>query len=56
MIFEVLEVPGDDLEAISEMKAGKGGLEGRLRVPFCRFGQIFEILRVPWGGNFWLKL
>ena len=51
MIFEVLEVPGDDLEAISEMKAGKGGLEGRLRLPFCRFGQIFEILRVPLGSH-----
>ena len=52
IIFEVPEVSGDDLETISEMKAGKGALEGRLRVPFCRFGQIFEILRVPLGDHF----
>ena len=55
MIFEVLEVLGDDLETLSEMKAGKGALEECLRLPFCRFGQIFEILRVPLGGNFGSK-
>ena len=38
IIFEVLEVLGDDLETISEMKAGKGALEECLRLPFCRFG------------------
>ena len=48
IIFEVLEVPGDDLETLSETKAGKGTLEARLRPAFFRFYQIFEILRVPW--------
>ena len=52
MIFEVLEVPGDDLETLSEMKAAKGALEWCSRVPFCRFGQIFEILRIPLEGYF----
>ena len=55
MIFEVLEVLGDDLETFSEMKAAKGALERRLRLPFCRFGEIFEILRVPLGGLFGSK-
>ena len=55
IVFEVPEVSGDDLETISEMKVGKRALEGRLRVPFCRFGQIFEILRVPLGGHFGSK-
>ena len=55
IFFKVLEVPGEDLETLSETKAGKGALERRLRLSFCRFGQIFEILRVPLGGNFWLK-
>ena len=55
IFFEVPEVFGDDLETISEMKAAKGDLEGRLRVPFCRFGQIFEIFRVSLGDNSWLK-
>ena len=51
MIFEVLEVPGDDLKTLSEMEAAKGALERCLRVPFCRFGVIFVILRVPLGGH-----
>ena len=51
MIFEVLEVLGDDLETLSEMKAAKGALERCLRVPFCRFSEIFEILRVPLGAH-----
>ena len=55
MIFDVLEVPGDDLETLSEMGAAKRALERGLRVPFCRFGRIFEILRVPLGGHFRLK-
>ena len=51
MIFEVLEVLGNDLETLSEMKAGNGALERRLRLSFCRFGQIFEILRIALGGH-----
>ena len=47
MIFEVLEVLGEGLETLSEMEAAKRALERCLRVPFCRFGEIFEILRVP---------
>ena len=50
MIFEVLEVIGNDLETLPEMEAAKGAFERCLRVPFCRFGEIFEILRVPLGG------
>ena len=50
MIFDVLEVPGDDLETLSDMKAAKEALERCSRVPFCTFGEIFEILRVPLGG------
>ena len=50
MIFEVLEVPGDDLETFSEMKAAKGALERHSRPSFCRFGEIFEILTVPLVG------
>ena len=56
MIFEVLEVLGHDLETLSEMKAAKGALERRSRVPFCRFGEIFEILRVPLGGHLGSKI
>ena len=56
IIFEVQEVSGDDLETISDMKAGKRVLEGRLRTPFWRFGQIFEILRVPLGGHLGSKI
>ena len=52
MIFEVLEVLGDDLEAFHGMRAAKRALESCLRVPFCRFDEIFEILRVPVGGHF----
>ena len=55
MIFEVLEVLGDDLETLSEMEAAKRALERGLRVPFCRFCEIFEISRVPVGGHFRLK-
>ena len=51
MIFEVLEVFGDDLETLSEMRAAKRALERCLRVSFCRFGEIFEILRVSLGGH-----
>ena len=51
MLFEVLEVLGNDLETLSEMEAAKRALERGLRVPFCRFGEIFEILRVPLGGH-----
>ena len=49
--FEVLEVFGDDLETLSEMETAKRVLERGLRVPFCRFGQILEILRVLLGGH-----
>ena len=56
MIFEVLEVFGDDLETLSEMGAAKRALERGLRVPFCRFGEIFEILRVPLGGHLGSKI
>ena len=56
MIFEVLEVLGDDLESLSEMGATKRAIERGLRVPFCRFGEIFEILRVPLGGHLKSKL
>ena len=56
MIFEVLEVPGDDLKTVSEMKVGKRALEVSLRLPFCRFCQIFEILRVPLGGHLGSKI
>ena len=55
IIFEVLEVSGEDLETLSETKGDKGALERRLRLPFCRFGQIFEILRVPLGDYFALN-
>ena len=55
MIFEVLEGLGDDLETLSEMKAAKEALERRSSLPFCRLGQIFEILRVPLVGNFGSK-
>ena len=41
LIFEVLEVLGDDLETLSEMKGANGALERCLRVRFCRFGEIF---------------
>ena len=51
MIFEVMEVLGEGLETLSEMKAAKRALERCLRVPFCRFGEIFEILRVPLGDH-----
>ena len=51
MIFEVLEVFGDDLKTLSEMKAAKRALQEGFRVPFCRFGVIFVILRVPLGGH-----
>ena len=51
MIFEVLEVLGEGLGTLSEMKAAKRALERCLRVPFCRFCEIFEILRVPLGGH-----
>ena len=44
ILFEVLEVLGDDFETLSETKADERALERRLRLPFCRFGQIFEIL------------
>ena len=58
MIFEVLEVFGDALETLSEMGAAKRALERGLRVPFCRFCEIFEILRVPLGDHlgskFWI--
>ena len=50
MIFEVLEVLGEGLETLSEMEATKRALERCLRVPFCRFGEIFEILRVTTLG------
>ena len=56
MIFEVLEVLGDDLETFSEMEGAKRALERCSRAPFSRFGQIFEILRVPLGGHFGLKI
>ena len=56
MIFEVLEVLGDDLETLSEMKAAKGALERCSRAPFSRFGEIFEILRVPLGGHLGSKI
>ena len=51
MIFEVLEVLGDDLEIFSAMTAAKVVLGRCSRLPFCRFGEIFEILRVPLAGN-----
>ena len=41
MIFEVLEVLGDDLETLSEMKPGKGALEGRLRLPVLQMWSDF---------------
>jgi len=56
MIFEVLEVLGDDLETLSAMKAAKGALEWCSGPSFCRFGQIFEILRVPLGGHLGSKI
>ena len=52
MILEVLGALGDDLETFPGMKAVKRALERCLRVPFCRFDEIFEILRVPVGGHF----
>ena len=52
MIFEVLELLGDGLETFPGMKAAKRALERGLRVPFCRFDEIFEILGVPLGGHF----
>ena len=51
MIFEVMEVLGEGLETLSEMEAAKRVLERCLRVPFCRFGEIFEILRVSLGSH-----
>ena len=42
---------GDDLKTFSELKAGKGVLERHLRLPFCRFCEIFEILRVQLGDH-----
>ena len=51
MIFEVLEVLGDDLEAFPGMRAAKRALERCLWVSFCRFGEIFEILKVPSGRH-----
>ena len=56
MIFEVLEVLGDDLGPRSEMKAAKGALERCLRTQFCKFGEIFEILRVLLGGHLGSKV
>ena len=56
MIFEVLEVLGDDLETLSEVKAAKGAFERCLKVEFCRFSKIFEILRVPLGGHLGSKI
>ena len=55
MIFEILEVLGNDLETLSEMEAAKRALERGSRVPFCRFGEFFEISRVPLGGQFGSK-
>ena len=52
IILEVLEVFGDGLETLSEMKATKRALERCLRLPFCRFDEILEILRVPVGSHF----
>ena len=51
MIFEVREVLGEGLGTLSEMKAAKGALERCSRLPFCRFSEIFEILRVSLGGH-----
>ena len=51
MIFEVMEVLGEGLETLSEMEAAKRALERCSRVPFCRFGEIFEISRVPLGDH-----
>ena len=51
MIFEVMEVLGEGLETLSEMEAAKRALERCLRVPFCWFGEISEILRVPLGDH-----
>ena len=56
MIFEVLEVLGDDLETLSETKADERALGRRLRLPFCRSGEIFEILRIPLGGHLASKI
>ena len=56
IIFELPEVPGDDLETISEMKAAQRPLERCLSFQFCRFCQIFEILRVPLGGHLGSKI
>ena len=53
MIFEVL---GDALETLSAMKAAKVALERCSTLPFCRFCEIFEILRVPLGGNLGSKI
>ena len=51
MIYEVLEVFGEGLGTISEMGASKRALESGLKMPFCSFGEIFVILRVPLGGH-----
>ena len=56
MVFEVLKVVGKGMETPSEMKAAKRALERCLRVPFCRFGAIFEIFRVPLGGHLESKI
>ena len=56
MIFEVLEVLGNDLETLSEMETAERAFERGLRVPFCRFGEILEILRVPLGGHLGSKI
>ena len=56
MIFDFLEVLGDDLETLSEMKAAKGALERCSRLSFFRFYQTFEILRVPLGANLGSKI
>ena len=55
MIFEDLEVLGDDLETLSEMKGAKGAFERCLRMPFPRFCEIFKIL-VPLGGHLGSKI
>ena len=56
MIFEVLEVLGDDMRTFPGTKATKRALEGCSRVPFCRFGQIFEDFEGPCGRPFWIKI
>ena len=56
MIYEVLEVFGEGLGTISEMGASKRALESGLKMQFCRFGEIFVILRVPLGGHLGSKI